>query len=271
MSSVAIIDAANTTTIQFYGQPIITAMVAGIAYVAMKPIVENLGMSWTTQYRKLISSGTKYEYAHMSMPSKGGIQEMLCFPLRKLNGWLFSINPGKVRADIRDKLIRYQEECFSVLHGHWTKGEARKKTSTITDDRTPLRDAISMLTAKHGVIYPEACSFIHQRFGVTHIDELEQEQLPQAVEYIHKLVLTGEYIGKEQALPVLHIDLSLEVNNIRVAHNHLKKLTEIWQHTISPALRMLNSPLTSEFRGRLWDASGMIFSAKASIERKAGH
>ncbi|MBO2700765.1 phage antirepressor N-terminal domain-containing protein [Shewanella algae] len=31
----------------------------------------------------------------MSIPSKGGIQQMLCIPLRKLNGWLFSINPAK--------------------------------------------------------------------------------------------------------------------------------------------------------------------------------
>ncbi|HAS8353861.1 TPA: hypothetical protein I7721_22630, partial [Vibrio vulnificus] len=55
-------------------------------------------------------------------PSAGGLQEMLCIPLRKLNGWLFSINPNKVKASIRDKLIAYQEECFAALHDYWSKG-----------------------------------------------------------------------------------------------------------------------------------------------------
>src|SRR5688572_13365748 len=132
MTSIAILEAVNTSAVQFHGQPIITAMVAGVAYVAMKPIVENLGMSWSTQLRKLQSQKDKYGYAHMNIPSQGGIQEMLCLPLKKLNGWLFSINPEKVKESIRSKLVAYQEECFSVLHEYWTKGEVKKKSRQST-------------------------------------------------------------------------------------------------------------------------------------------
>lgn len=49
MNSIAILEAVNTSYVPFNGQQIITAMAAGVAYVAMKPIVENLGMSWGTQ------------------------------------------------------------------------------------------------------------------------------------------------------------------------------------------------------------------------------
>lgn len=45
-------------------------------------------------------------------------------PLSKLDGWLFSINPAKVREDKRELVERYQEECFVVLHDYWTKGQA---------------------------------------------------------------------------------------------------------------------------------------------------
>ncbi|SPY32484.1 phage antirepressor N-terminal domain-containing protein [Pasteurella canis] len=45
----------------------------------------------------------------------GRIREMLCMPLKKLNGWLFSINPEKVRSDLKEKVIQYQEECFEAL------------------------------------------------------------------------------------------------------------------------------------------------------------
>ena len=200
INSIAILEAVNTSYVPFNGQQIITAMTAGVAYVAMKPIVENLGMSWSTQQTKLMKQISKFNCVHMNMVAADGkLRRLLCLPLKKLNGWLFSINPEKVRADIRDKLIQYQEECFTVLHDYWTKGKAenaRKKTSV--DDRTPLRDAVNMLVSKKHLMYPEAYAMIHQRFNVESIEELDSSQIPQAVEYIHRVVLEGEFIGKQE-------------------------------------------------------------------------
>ncbi|EHJ2889529.1 phage antirepressor Ant [Salmonella enterica] len=200
MTSIAILEAVNTSYVPFNGQQIITAMAAGVAYVAMKPIVENLGMSWGTQQQKLMKCLDKFNCIHMNMVAADGkLRKLLCIPLKKLNGWLFSINPEKVRADIRDKLIQYQEECFTVLHDYWTKGKAenpRKKTSV--DERTPLRDAVNMLVSKKHLMYPEAYAMIHQRFNVESIEELDASQIPQAVEYIHRVVLEGEFIGKQE-------------------------------------------------------------------------
>lgn len=200
MNSIAILEAVNTSYVPFNGQQIITAMAAGVAYVAMKPIVENLGMSWSTQQTKLMKQISKFNCVHMNMVAADGkLRKLLCLPLKKLNGWLFSINPEKVRADIRDKLIQYQEECFTVLHDYWAKGKAenaRKKTSV--DDRTPLRDAVNMLVSKKHLMYPEAYAMIHQRFNVESIEELDASQIPQAVEYIHRVVLEGEFIGKQE-------------------------------------------------------------------------
>ncbi|MDX8818315.1 phage antirepressor N-terminal domain-containing protein [Salmonella enterica] len=200
MNSIAILEAVNTSYVPFNGQQILTAMAAGVAYVAMKPIVENLGMSWGTQQQKLMKQLDKFNCIHMNMVAADGkLRKLLCLPLKKLNGWLFSINPEKVRADIRDKLIQYQEECFTVLHDYWTKGKAenaRKKTSV--DDRTPLRDAVNMLVSKKHLMYPEAYAMIHQRFNVESIEELEASQIPLAVEYIHRVVLEGEFIGKQE-------------------------------------------------------------------------
>ncbi|HHH0040494.1 TPA: phage antirepressor N-terminal domain-containing protein [Yersinia enterocolitica] len=196
MTSIAIIEAVNTTAVQFHGQHIITAMVAGVAYVAMRPIVENLGMSWSTQRRKLNGLETKFGCVHMSTPSNGGVQEMLCLPLRKLNGWLFSINPGKVRADIRDKLIRYQEECFTALHDYFTRGEA-KRQGTSTDERTPLRSIVNRIMGKYGMTYQAVYKIIHKEFGVNHIDELSGRQTAEAIDYLAGKVIEGEFLGKE--------------------------------------------------------------------------
>ncbi|HAI3756648.1 TPA: hypothetical protein HJN41_000139 [Escherichia coli] len=214
MNSIAILDAVNTSYVPFNGQQIITAMAAGVAYVAMKPIVENLGMSWSTQQTKLMKQISKFNCVHMNMVAADGkLRKLLCLPLKKLNGWLFSINPEKVRADIRDKLIQYQEECFTVLHDYWTKGKAenaRKKTSV--DDRTPLRDAVNMLVSKKHLMYPEAYAMIHQRFNVESIEELDASQIPQAVEYIHRVVLEGEFIGKQEELPAPKLDINFPIS-----------------------------------------------------------
>ncbi|MEI7006032.1 phage antirepressor N-terminal domain-containing protein, partial [Pectobacterium parmentieri] len=170
MSSIAILEAVNTTAVQFHGQPIITAMVAGIAYVAMKPIVENIGVDWSGQMAKLKNQRGKFGCRDISTPTNGGFQKMLCIPLRKLNGWLFSINPEKVRDDIREKLIKYQEECFTVLHEYWTKGEAvnpRKAKQSTAKQLTPLRQTVERLIATGmGNIYGDIWKLVHNRYEI---------------------------------------------------------------------------------------------------------
>ena len=40
---------------------------------------------------------------------------MACLVLEYLPGWLFGVMTSRVREEVRDKLTRYQEECFRVL------------------------------------------------------------------------------------------------------------------------------------------------------------
>ncbi|EGA6631581.1 TPA: phage antirepressor Ant [Escherichia coli] len=248
MNSIAILEAVNTSYVPFNGQQIITAMAAGVVYVAMKPIVENLGMSWSTQQTKLMKQISKFNCVHMNMVAADGkLRKLLCLPLKKLNGWLFSINPEKVRADIRDKLIQYQEECFTVLHDYWTKGKAenaRKKTSV--DDRTPLRDAVNMLVSKKHLMYPEAYAMIHQRFNVESIEELDASQIPQAVEYIHRVVLEGEFIGKQEKKAN---ELSAkEANSLVWLWDYANRSQALFRE-LYPALKQIQS----NYSGRCYD------------------
>ena len=248
MNSIAILEAVNTSYVPFNGQQIITAMTAGVAYVAMKPIVKNLGMSWSTQQTKLMKQISKFNCVHMNMVAADGkLRRLLCLPLKKLNGWLFSINPEKVRADIRDKLIQYQEECFTVLHDYWTKGKAenaRKKTSV--DDRTPLRDAVNMLVSKKHLMYPEAYAMIHQRFNVESIEELDASQIPQAVEYIHRVVLEGEFIGKQEKKTN---ELSAkEANSLVWLWDYANRSQALFRE-LYPALKQIQS----NYSGRCYD------------------
>ncbi|EAW4485486.1 phage antirepressor Ant [Salmonella enterica] len=248
MTSIAILEAVNTSYVPFNGQQIITAVAAGVTYVAMRQIVENIGIDWTGQSVKLRKMKDKFNCRDISMVAADGkLRKLLCIPLKKLNGWLFIINPEKVRADIRDKLIKYQEECFTVLHDYWTKGKAenpRKKTSV--DERTPLRDAVNMLVSKKHLMYPEAYAMIHQRFNVESIEELEASQIPLAVEYIHRVVLEGEFIGKQEKKTN---ELSAkEANSLVWLWDYANRSQALFRE-LYPALKQIQS----NYSGRCYD------------------
>jgi hypothetical protein len=127
----------STTHVNFHGQPLVIAIVDDECFVAMKPIVEGMGLNWRSQQAKLRAS-QRYGVIAIPLETKGGIQEMLCIPLEKLNGWLFSINPEKVRPDIKPKVELYQEECFVVLYNYWQHGEAINPRFHREDSTFPL-------------------------------------------------------------------------------------------------------------------------------------
>jgi hypothetical protein len=271
MNSIAIIEAVNTTSLPFHGQHIITAMAAGVAYVAMKPIVENLGMSWGTQQQKLARHMDKFGCIHMNMPSLGGIQAMICLPLKKLNGWLFSINPAKVRDDIRDRLVRYQEECFTALHDYWTKGAAIRKPETTVDDRTPLRGIVNRIMGKYGMTYQAVYKLVHKEFGVQHIDELTAKQTAEAVEYLAGKVIEGDFIGKD-ALPS-HLDRQL-------TDDELCDLAWLWRassvmmnaaNEVYPLLRVAEHRMAGHFYSITHEYPRTLEKARALIEREVKH
>lgn len=85
-------------------------------FIPVRPLCEFLGVNWSTQRRRIINDAVLSREVEMIMISTaGGPQEALCIPLDMLNGWLFSINANRVKDEIRDRLIRYQKECYRVL------------------------------------------------------------------------------------------------------------------------------------------------------------
>lgn len=116
-------------------------------FVPMKPVVEAVGLDWRGQQAK-IRAAQRYGDISIPLPSPGGVQDTLCIPLRKLNGWLFSINPAKVKPELRDTVIAYQEECFQVLYDYWHTGQARRPAAGDADDDVDL-------TLPEGVLRPQ--------------------------------------------------------------------------------------------------------------------
>lgn len=70
-------------------------------------------------------------------------------------------------------------------------GELRvqPKGQLSTEQTLPLRNAVNLLVTKSSILYPDAYKMVHQRFAVKHIKELTDEQLDNAIEYVHALII----------------------------------------------------------------------------------
>lgn len=123
------------TTIDFHGAKLVA--VAGdrpdSTLVAMKPIVEGMGLDWKTQHRKISSHPVLSKgmvmmtipaeakgVAITDTPCEGGDQEMTCLSLDLLNFWLATIHPDRIKDQtVRARVIEYQTECARVLFNHF--------------------------------------------------------------------------------------------------------------------------------------------------------
>ena len=113
-------------TVPFHGDTIITFEHTGRRYVAMRRIVENMGLNWAGQLTKLQEQQEKFACMDIhTRDSLGREQSMLCMPVEKLQLWLNSVNPNKIKDErVRYNVELYQAESAIALHDYWTKGVA---------------------------------------------------------------------------------------------------------------------------------------------------
>ena len=147
-------------------------------------------------------------------------------------------------------------------------GKYESKTSV--NDRTGLRNAVNMLVSKKGLIYSDAYHLIHQRFNVESIEDLTLEQLPQAVEYVHKIILEGELITD------LELPSSEKKYTFEFTEYELQQLIWLWfafkrgvgtfQH-IERAFNVLGSNMSSQIYGQAYEYLSVLRSTNKILNR----
>ena len=203
MTSLAIAD--RTINVPFHGASLYVVNHNGEPYTPMKPIVEGMGLDWKSQHKKLSQRFAK-GMVEITIPSAGGMQAMICLALRKMAAWLNTISPNKVRPEIRDRVIQYQEECDDVLYEYWTKGEVknpRKAVKTAPGKITADQQfAIKELVMSRGQALPKEkqakaiitmWSSLKSHFGISY-KEIDAGQFNEAVSLVARLPLEGELI-----------------------------------------------------------------------------
>ena len=152
------------------------------------------------------------------------------------------------------------------------------ESKTTVDDRTGLRNAVNMLVSKKGLIYSDAYHLIHQRFNVESIEDLTLEQLPQAVEYVHKIVLEGELITTPKKDECFNFEFTEhELQQLVWAWFALLRGTELCQ-VLHPALKQIGShyaapvhDIAYEYRSTLRHAHNVLTRITEQFECEQGN
>ena len=185
---------------------------------------------------------------------------MLCLMLRKLPAWLYSVNANKVKPELRDTVIKYQEECDDVLWDYWTKGKVvNPRTSKV--ERTPLHDAHAMLVAKTKHLNSsDAWKIINQRFGTQSINEIPYDAIPVAVEYVHHLIALYSNAEKKQ---FSHADLQ----NMHALATHMIWAREWWRE-FGEVIRKLSPIIAGRVNDHFIDGSSVAWQFVKADEKQ---
>lgn len=182
----------------------------GQPYTPMKPIVDGMGLAWQTQHRKLIQgynqngdAPNRWGVSIIETPTLSGIQEMLCIPLRKIFAWLMTISPNKVKPELRDTVIMYQNECNDVLWDYWSKGQAINQRHTITPEQQDSLHAIVTRRADgNRKIRAEMWSRHNRHFKIAKYSQLLAIHFDDAVHYLEEM----ELHAKVELDPIKQLD-----------------------------------------------------------------
>ena len=120
----------------FYDDKITAVMVEGATsqhvFIPIRPICDFLGVAWTAQRQRILRDpvlSDELTPVIVTITGTGQEVETLCLPLDYLSGWLFGINATRVKEEVRDRLIRYQRECYKVLAEAFTEGRLTAEPS----------------------------------------------------------------------------------------------------------------------------------------------
>jgi len=112
----------EVATVDFHGDQLMAIEKNGERLVPMRPLVTAMGLEWKVHHKMVMRDIVLSSTVSITetVGADGKVREMVCLPLRYLNGWLFKINAARyLDPEKRDTIIQYQKECYQVLFNHF--------------------------------------------------------------------------------------------------------------------------------------------------------
>lgn len=187
--------------VDFYGDQVLVAQGEGEQlYVPLRALSDNLGLKFSAQLARVRRDQVLDAKAILveTHSADGRVRPQICLPLEIVPGWLFGVDTGRVKAELRERLNLYRAECFTVL---W---------NAFKDDVMPASSPTSLTPA---------------------------EQILQQTEAMYKLALQQVELERQYKVMADYMRGHVQRTNDRLA-NHDISLTDHEQRLISIELRL---------------------------------
>lgn len=107
-----------------------TLMVDGHPHVVLKPAVEELGLDYRTQLRKLRARSWAVVGSAPTTGADGKTYDMAVVPVRTFLMLLATVNENRVSEPARPVLVAFQNETADAIEAYWTQGGAISERAT---------------------------------------------------------------------------------------------------------------------------------------------
>jgi hypothetical protein len=101
-----------------------TTLVDGQPHIVLKPAVEDLGLSYSPQLRKLKTRSWGVVTETVTTGADGKSYEMTVTTVRSFLMLLANVNEHRIAEHLRPTLVAFQDETADAIEAYWTKGGA---------------------------------------------------------------------------------------------------------------------------------------------------
>ncbi|MDF2707047.1 MAG: hypothetical protein K0R62_2699 [Nonomuraea muscovyensis] len=135
-----------------------TVLIAGAPHIILKPAIEDLGLAYSPQLRKLKTRSWGVVTETVTTGSDGKSYEMTATTVRSFLMLLANINENRVAEHVRPTLVAFQNETADAIEAYWTEGGAINPRAT-EDQLDSLisraKQQAEILSILSGIVSPE--------------------------------------------------------------------------------------------------------------------
>lgn len=221
----------STQTISFNNQSLVTFEQDDVHYTAMKPICDNIGLEWGSQYNRIKRDDVLNSVIFiMKMTGNDGKDyQMICLPIEYLNGWLFGIDVNRCKPEIRETLIKYKKECYQALHNYWFKEKAARTINP--EQQQAIQEEVVKAHHRTGMSYAEIYRQLKSLFKVGKYDQLKPSQFEGAISFLTTLGNSYAPIDRMDNLDLTEQEW-LDWQNFYYAVTRFSESVETLMHTL---------------------------------------
>lgn len=115
---------AEVITLDLSAGSIHTTLVDGQPHIVLKPAIEDLGLDYRTQLRKLKTRSWAVVGTAPTTGADGKTYEMAVVPARTFIMLLATVNEARIAEQHRPALIAFQDETADAIEAYWVRGGA---------------------------------------------------------------------------------------------------------------------------------------------------